>query len=54
MRICNYIIAAIYVAAAIAHAILAIKYRSKRPLIFTAIYAIAAFLFLMLAITIYR
>ena len=42
MRICNYIIAAIYAATAIAHAILAIKYRSKQPLIFTAIYAIAA------------
>ena len=54
MRVCNYIIAAIYAAAAIAHTILAIKYRSKQPLIFATIFTIAALLFLIIACTIYK
>lgn len=53
MRECNFIIAVIYVAVAIAHTIFAIKYRSKQPLIFATIYAIAALTFFTSASTIY-
>ena len=54
MRICNYIIAAIYTFAAIAHAILAIKYRSKQQLFFITIYSIAAMIFLIIAQSLYQ
>lgn len=49
MRVQCYIIAAIYALAAIACTAIAIKYRSKQPLIFTLIFTIAAILFFLIA-----
>lgn len=49
MRMPCYIIAAVYAIGAIECTLLAVKYRSKQPLIFTLIFTVAALLFFTIA-----